>query len=94
GVSPVRGKLDTNDCVTQSSRQFSIFTTVLEGQDINNTACVRADNSDSEDCVTQSFVSSLPRTGETPLVPTLLVTNIFLLLGGVMMIVHLSITSE
>lgn len=45
---------------------FSIFTTVLDGVTVENTACVNADNQGSEECATSSSVSQLPNTGETP----------------------------
>ncbi|MGB7341463.1 MAG: hypothetical protein WBC91_21380, partial [Phototrophicaceae bacterium] len=47
--------------------QFSIFTTVLDGVEVNNTACVNAANQGDEECMTSgSPISTLPETGETP----------------------------
>lgn len=46
--------------------QFSIFTTVRSGSTVNNTACLHADNLDSERCATGQLIRSLPITGETP----------------------------
>jgi hypothetical protein len=47
--------------------QFSIFTTVLVGGRVDNTACVTGDNFDGEVCATALPVSALPSTGQTPL---------------------------
>ena len=46
--------------------QFSIFTTVLDGATVDNTACVTADNQSAEECATALPVGSLPNTGEAP----------------------------
>lgn len=46
---------------------FSIFTTVLDGVEVDNTACVTADNQGAEECFTGSAMAELPTTGETPL---------------------------
>ncbi|MEQ8677152.1 MAG: hypothetical protein RLP44_27175, partial [Aggregatilineales bacterium] len=46
--------------------QFSIFTTVLNGAIVNNTACVNADNQGVEECATSVPIRELPSTGETP----------------------------
>ncbi len=46
--------------------QFSIFTTVLEGASITNTACITASNQGPQECATASPISQLPSTGETP----------------------------
>lgn len=46
-------------------RQFSIFTTTLDGADVDNSACVRADGR-GELCTSGLLVRQLPRTGETP----------------------------
>ena len=51
--------------------QFSIFTTVLDGASLSNTACVNASNQAADECATGSFVSQLPRTGETPVIPSI-----------------------
>ena len=49
------------------SVRFSIFTTVISGgAQVDNTACVTADNASGEDCVTALAVQTLPATGETP----------------------------
>lgn len=45
--------------------QFSIFTTVLDGITVNNTACMQADNAQTK-CVTAPVITQLPQTGETP----------------------------
>ena len=45
--------------------QFSIFTTVLQGVQISNTACVMASNQAAQECATASPISQLPVTGET-----------------------------
>lgn len=57
------------------SVQFSIFTTVLEGTNVTNTACVDADNQGSEKCRNATVVSQLPQTGETPVWRNLLVLS-------------------
>jgi uncharacterized repeat protein (TIGR01451 family) len=44
------------------SIQFSIFTTVLEGETVNNTVCI----SGMSICATGSSVGQLPSTGESP----------------------------
>lgn len=49
------------------SQQFSIFTTVLDGASVDNTACVTAANQGAEECVTALPIRQLPNTGETPL---------------------------
>ena len=49
------------------TQQFSIFTTVLDGASVDNTACVTADNQGAEECVTALPIRQLPNTGETPL---------------------------
>lgn len=59
--------------------QFSIFTTVLDGVEVNNTACVFADNQQIEECATGAIIASLPQTGETPIWRNLLL--LFLLAG-------------
>lgn len=46
--------------------QFSIFTTVLNGVEVSNTACVTADNQAGEECATGLAVGELPQTGESP----------------------------
>lgn len=46
---------------------FSIFTTVLDGVQVNNTACVSAINQGEEECFTGSLIGELPMTGESPL---------------------------
>lgn len=46
--------------------QFSIFTTVLDGVAVENTACVNADNQGAEECATGTAVGELPQTGEVP----------------------------
>lgn len=48
-------------------QQFSIFTTVLEGVTVTNTACINADNQGAEECSTSTTpITQLPNTGETP----------------------------
>lgn len=44
------------------SVQFSIFTTVLRGESVNNTICIAG----TDTCATGSAVGELPSTGETP----------------------------
>lgn len=46
--------------------QFSIFTTIIDGTDHSNTACVTASNLSGENCVRGLPVQALPATGETP----------------------------
>ncbi len=46
--------------------QFSIFTTSLNGQVVDNTACVTASNQGAEACATALPVGQLPNTGQTP----------------------------
>lgn len=46
---------------------FSIFTTVLDGVEVNNTVCVSADNQGVEECFTGAAIGELPETGESPL---------------------------
>lgn len=46
--------------------QLSIFTTVLNGVTVNNTACITATNMTAPKCATGLRVSHLPDTGETP----------------------------
>ena len=46
--------------------QFSIFTTVLRGVELNNTACLSATNLSEQRCATGRVVRELPATGETP----------------------------
>lgn len=46
-------------------QQFSIFTTVLAGEQVDNSVCLRADGR-GELCTTGLVVRQLPRTGETP----------------------------
>lgn len=48
------------------SVQFSIFTTVLNGEQIDNTACITADNMSQPECVSARAIRALPSTGETP----------------------------
>jgi hypothetical protein len=45
---------------------ISIFTTVLAGAAVDNTACVTASNQTGERCATALPVSALPSTGERP----------------------------
>ncbi len=54
------GTLQANEVV-----QFSIFTTVLNGATVNNTACMEADNADKQ-CVAAPVITKLPNTGEAP----------------------------
>jgi uncharacterized repeat protein (TIGR01451 family) len=61
------------------SVQFSIFTTVLEGATVVNTACVDADNQAAAECATGSLIAELPHTGETPVYRTWLLWSIVLL---------------
>jgi len=48
------------------TQQFSIFTTVLDGVEINNTACVDANNQGAVECATGTTIAELPQTGEAP----------------------------
>lgn len=53
--------------VSGQSVRFSIFTTVISGgAQLDNTACVSADNIRDVECVTAPAIQSLPSTGETP----------------------------
>lgn len=47
--------------------QFSIHTTVLEGAEVSNIACITAVNQVMAECATGSVIAHLPQTGETPL---------------------------
>jgi len=44
---------------------LSIFTSAINGEILENTACVRADNQPNEKCVAGRAVSALPLTGES-----------------------------
>jgi uncharacterized repeat protein (TIGR01451 family) len=71
------------------SVSFSIFTTVLDGVEVNNTACVKADNQGAEECFTGSAILALPETGESPLSPywiLLAVGGLVLLSAGMLLI--------
>jgi uncharacterized repeat protein (TIGR01451 family) len=46
--------------------QFSIFSTILETNDLSNMACVTAANLSAETCARGLPIQSLPNTGETP----------------------------
>lgn len=46
--------------------QFSILTTIIDPNDVSNTACVTASNLSGENCVRGLPVQALPATGETP----------------------------
>lgn len=46
--------------------QFSIITTIIDSNDLSNTACVTASNLSGESCVRGLPVQALPATGETP----------------------------
>lgn len=48
------------------TQQSSIFTTVLDGEEINNTACVDANNQGAVECATGMVITELPQTGEAP----------------------------
>jgi uncharacterized repeat protein (TIGR01451 family) len=48
------------------SFQFSIVTMVLQGIQVENTACVNATNQAATECATGSAITSLPSTGESP----------------------------
>jgi uncharacterized repeat protein (TIGR01451 family) len=48
------------------TRQFSIFTTVLAGVEVSNTACVAASNQATIECAEGNAIAQLPHTGETP----------------------------
>jgi len=63
------------------SFQFSVFTTVLEGGQVDNTACLRASNFAGETCVSAMAIRSLPATGESPW------WRIMIVLGGIASIV-------
>jgi methionine-rich copper-binding protein CopC len=70
GTSNINGQTVTVNIGTLAAGetvQISIFTRVLRGTEIDNTACVRADNLNGERCATGLMVSTLPQTGETPL---------------------------
>jgi uncharacterized repeat protein (TIGR01451 family) len=45
---------------------FSIFTTVLDGLEVENTACVNALNQAAEECAIGRAISQLPSTGISP----------------------------
>ncbi|GAB5426418.1 MAG: hypothetical protein Crog4KO_35650 [Crocinitomicaceae bacterium] len=62
--------------------QFSIFTTVLDGVLIENTACVTASNQGAEECATSFPVAELPQTGELPFW-----RNLLLMIGIVSVII-------
>lgn len=61
--------------------QFSIFTTVLRGVSVSNSACLIADNT-AERCSTGFAIQQLPATGETPFWRTPLLIALLLLLVG------------
>jgi uncharacterized repeat protein (TIGR01451 family) len=70
GTSSVNGQtvtINIPSLAPNESVQISVFTTVLSGVNIDNTACVRADNLNGERCATGRAVRSLPSTGETPI---------------------------
>ena len=68
--------------------QFSIFSTILETNDLSNMACVTAANLSGESCVRGLPIQSLPNTGESPswrqpmLWLSLLVVSVSILLIG------------
>ncbi len=69
GTSSINGQTVTVNIPTIApgqAIQFSIFTTVLVGAQVDNTACLTADNFDGEECVSARAIRSLPATGETP----------------------------
>lgn len=78
-VSVTYGRLEPFQTV-----QFSIFTTVLNGVEVNNTACVNSENQISEVCATSTIVSELPMTGETPLIRLWVVWIVALSLASAM----------
>jgi uncharacterized repeat protein (TIGR01451 family) len=45
---------------------FSIFTTVLQGVEVQNTACISAINLAASECATGNIIMRLPQTGENP----------------------------
>lgn len=59
------------------SFRFSIFTTVLESGQVDNTACMGASNFAGETCVSAMAIRSLPATGESPW------WRIMIVLGGI-----------
>ena len=46
--------------------QFSIFTTVLEGEEVSNTACVTINETGNVTCTTGLAITQLPDTGDSP----------------------------
>ena len=69
GTSTINGQTVTvtiPSLAPAESIQFSIFTTVLDGEQIDNTACITADNMSGEECVSARAIRALPSTGETP----------------------------
>jgi hypothetical protein len=64
------------------SVQLSVFTTVLQGELVTNTACIYADNGGTEQCTTGSTVAQLPNTGEVPVwrTPLLIALGVFAVL--------------
>jgi uncharacterized repeat protein (TIGR01451 family) len=67
GSSNVNGQTVTvaiPSLAPSESVQIHIFTTVLSGVSVDNTACVRADNLSGERCATGRAVRSLPTTSE------------------------------
>ncbi|MCB9452479.1 MAG: DUF11 domain-containing protein [Anaerolineaceae bacterium] len=70
GTSNINGQTVTVTIPTLAPGEtvlISIFTTVLQGVEVENTACVDADNQGDPRCVTAFAVGALPSTGETPL---------------------------
>jgi uncharacterized repeat protein (TIGR01451 family) len=45
---------------------FSIFTTTIYGEEINNVACVNAMNQANEECALGVIIAELPDTGQSP----------------------------
>jgi uncharacterized repeat protein (TIGR01451 family) len=69
GTSTINGQtvnVTIPSLASGESVQFSVFTTTLRGVDIDNTACVNADNIVATRCATARPVRTLPTTGESP----------------------------
>lgn len=67
-----------------SSVKFRIYTTVLDGVEVSNVACVHADNISSERCTAPANalrVTRLPSTGEAPLY--LAILRLITIIGGI-----------
>jgi uncharacterized repeat protein (TIGR01451 family) len=66
--------------------QFSIFTTVLNGIEVKNMACINASNQAMEECTVGFSISQLPETGASlwsNLRIWLCVTSLLIFLAGI-----------